>query len=727
MNYAVLRRVASGVLFLVAGAMLVVSIVLLYGRITLFSPENFSDRAVSTLQRAEVREAVSEQIVDRIVSQGNPDLVAVRPLLISVTESVVQTNAFEKLFREAVLQAHTSVFEGERDTLVLLVSNAVVLVGTALEKINPKIARQIPKDAAASIVRLSDSEELLKAAEYARAVRRGALVALLAGILALVAGVALSVNRFRAIRAAGAVVAGGGLLVLLIDELVESHLLGATSESLLAAAEQAYETMTDPLRQIALVYVGVGIVMVAATVAVAKPSDLQNSIASLARPFVRSVTAPATTRWAWLARAIAALAVGLAFVARPTTVLKAVVVIAGILLLAQAVRDLTAAIVGPERLAAEAAVERRSGHRTLAWLAAGFALVVVAGAVVGSWATGAQPLASVLDSNSGCNGTKKLCQRPLAGTTFPATHNSMSAADDRTWLFPEQNRGIVDQLDEGIRALLIDVYYGYPGRRVKSDVDFDDPGTKNEAIRSFGPEFVAAAERLQRQVARPAPDARKRLYLCHGFCELGALPLVPTLTRIREWLETHPREVLVIVIEDYVPPKVVVGAFDAADLSNYAYAGPITDRVPTLDTLIETGKRLIVFGENVETQVDWYRPAFDYVQETPYSFKSLSRMNCKPNRGADANPLFLVNHWIDTPPASLVSNARRVNTKRFLLDRARRCAKQRNRHPTLLAVDWYREGNVVAAAKALNQHPPAPAPPSAPARKKGSPPLRVGS
>lgn len=39
---------------------------------------------------------------------------------------------------------------------------------------------------------------------------------------------------------------------------------------------------------------------------------------------------------------------------------------------------------------------------------------------------------------------------------FPATHDSMSAASERGWLFAEQPDGIVAQLDHGIRVLLID-------------------------------------------------------------------------------------------------------------------------------------------------------------------------------------------------------------------------------------------------------------------------------
>ena len=57
----------------------------------------------------------------------------------------------------------------------------------------------------------------------------------------------------------------------------------------------------------------------------------------------------------------------------------------------------------------------------------------------------------------GCNGSAKLCDRPLADVALPAAHNAMSAADgpgssSRTRI------GIPQQLDDGARGLLIDAH-----------------------------------------------------------------------------------------------------------------------------------------------------------------------------------------------------------------------------------------------------------------------------
>ena len=62
--------------------------------------------------------------------------------------------------------------------------------------------------------------------------------------------------------------------------------------------------------------------------------------------------------------------------------------------------------------------------------------------------------------DAACNGHEELCDRAYDEVAYPATHNSMSAAAEPGWFFPEQPDGIIAQLDYGIRVLLIDSWYG---------------------------------------------------------------------------------------------------------------------------------------------------------------------------------------------------------------------------------------------------------------------------
>jgi hypothetical protein len=64
-----------------------------------------------------------------------------------------------------------------------------------------------------------------------------------------------------------------------------------------------------------------------------------------------------------------------------------------------------------------------------------------------------------------------------------------------------------------------------------------------------------------------------------------------------------------------------------------------------------------------------------------------------------------MNHWIETAPSSLPSNAQVVNAYDLLLKRARACRRERRMVPNLVAVDFYRTGDLFKVARALNGIP----------------------
>jgi hypothetical protein len=304
-----------------------------------------------------------------------------------------------------------------------------------------------------------------------------------------------------------------------------------------------------------------------------------------------------------------------------------------------------------------------------------------------------------------CNGAAALCARRVDEVTFPGTHNSMSAADRPDWLFPQQERGIAGQLADGIRALLVDVHPGAPvGGRVRTLADADGRGLLAAARSTLGEEGTAAAMRIRDRLTAGTAGPRG-LYLCHGFCELGAEPLDRALGTVHEFLVAHPGEVLVLVVEDYAPPAELARAFEASGLARLVYRGP-SGPWPTLGELVARDERVLVFLESGRGGVPWLRPAFAVMQETPYAFHDArDTLSCAPHRGGTAGSLFQVNHWIETTPAPKPSNAAIVNAYDALLARARRCERARGRRVTVLAVDWYRTGAVVRAAAALNAAP----------------------
>jgi hypothetical protein len=208
-----------------------------------------------------------------------------------------------------------------------------------------------------------------------------------------------------------------------------------------------------------------------------------------------------------------------------------------------------------------------------------------------------------------------------------------------------------------------------------------------------------------------SPRGPRSLWLCHGFCEVGAVSFEAGLREINDFLVTHPDEVVMLVIQDEGPGvKDVAAAMDATGLSAFAYRGPVTAPFPTLRELIDDNQRLVVLTENSATDpsVPWIHNAFDVLQETPFHFSNPSQFSCADHRGAPTNPLFLLNHWIDTTPAPRPSNAAKVNAYDALLGRARECQKQRGLLPNVLAVDFYRTGDLMQVVDTLNRIPQTP-------------------
>jgi hypothetical protein len=305
---------------------------------------------------------------------------------------------------------------------------------------------------------------------------------------------------------------------------------------------------------------------------------------------------------------------------------------------------------------------------------------------------------------SACNGRADLCDRTLDEVTFASTHNSMSAATEPGWLFANQNDGIPAQLAAGVRGLLIDTHYGVRTRRGVYTVLQAGGKSRDKLAEPLGEKFVAAAERVRGDAGYRGGGARE-VYLCHGFCELGATKAVTALATIRDYVVAHPYEVLLISVEDDVSPEDTEAVFRTSGLLDYVYRGALRP-MPTLRALIEDGRRVVVMGEDDVGHVPWFRQQFDAVQETPYTFADLVTLKasaaCDPNRGAANNPLFLMNHWIETSPAPRVTLARRANARDVLLARARACEKARGRTVNMVAVDLYREGDLFAVVDALN-------------------------
>jgi len=255
-----------------------------------------------------------------------------------------------------------------------------------------------------------------------------------------------------------------------------------------------------------------------------------------------------------------------------------------------------------------------------------------------------------------CNGHEELCARRFDEVAFPMTHNAMSNAE-ASWSIPNQRFGIMRQLDDGIRGLMLDTY--------------DEDG---------------------------------ELLLCHVLCGLGKQPLVDGLGEIKAFLDANPGEVVSIIFENYITHAQTAGAFDESGLINFVYAHEVDAPWPTLRELIDADTRLVVFQENLPQEVEypWLMNVWDHAGETDFSFAAPEDFDCDPNRGDPANPLFLLNHFLTTAVGGDPELAEMVNYNPLFIERARQCEEERSALPNFVAVDFYDIGDLFEVVDALN-------------------------
>ena len=303
-----------------------------------------------------------------------------------------------------------------------------------------------------------------------------------------------------------------------------------------------------------------------------------------------------------------------------------------------------------------------------------------------------------------CNGSAALCSRPLGDVFFPGTHNSFAASDEPGWYFANQTYPIPRQLRDGIRAFLIDVHYGVTdpsNGRIRTDLAAEG-SDRNKVAEQLSPAALHVADTVAGGIGLGNLKGTPRPYLCHTLCELGAEPLGQELDAIAEFLKDNPRQVLILIVEDYVPPATVEQAFAAAGLTRYLATLPAHGMLPTLGQLIAGDHRLLVFAEEQGGKPSWYMPAFHYIQDTPLGALHPGQLSCARYRGSSDSPLLLINHWVPPFPPSPTVNAQ-IGRSPFLRGRIERCTADRGTHGAIVAVDFYQRTAVVDVARELNE------------------------
>jgi len=258
-----------------------------------------------------------------------------------------------------------------------------------------------------------------------------------------------------------------------------------------------------------------------------------------------------------------------------------------------------------------------------------------------------------------CNGRVEYCAKRYDELCQAATHDS-AAYNSEFWQAPAQSQSVRDQLNASVRALMLSVY--------------DDGGTVS---------------------------------VCRGDCAAGSTALGVVLKTVKDFLDANPRDIVTLLIETALAASRVEREFVGLGLDRLAQPQVENAPWPTLQEMIDTGHRLVVFATVPDTSASWVLPRDAWLWETGKDFSSLSSMKCSPAVGDRTRPLYVVHHNLveaadasnPEPSAELaaVANAFAVVTQRL-----QTCESQTNRVPNFVAVDFAALGDVVGGTQVIN-------------------------
>lgn len=262
-------------------------------------------------------------------------------------------------------------------------------------------------------------------------------------------------------------------------------------------------------------------------------------------------------------------------------------------------------------------------------------------------------------SYSQCNLFQELCDKKYSEVCFLTTHNAYNAGDDE-FLLPNQNKSITTQLEDGVRALMIDIYLSEEG----------------------------------------VPS------VFHSFEFLGSESLESVFAKIKNFMDRNPNEVVTLIIECYVGVEIIRESLMSSGLFDLLYTKQSAQDWNTLQEMIDNKTTLVILSDcNDATSTDaWYHYVWDLAVETDFSNNTVQDLDCMYNRGQADNDLFILNHFITDPVYGVgqTNISAMINSNPFFIDHVLECEATKQKEVNFLTVDFYELGNSLQVVNELN-------------------------
>lgn len=190
----------------------------------------------------------------------------------------------------------------------------------------------------------------------------------------------------------------------------------------------------------------------------------------------------------------------------------------------------------------------------------------------------------------------------------------------------------------------------------------------------------------------------------------GRTPLINVLQNVKFFLATHPHEVFTLLVEDHIENhQELTNIFTQAGLIPYAHSQDPNKLWPTLQEMIISGKRLVIF---VTTSVDsatypWFNSEGPYkwlpTRGTFSNVEELQRVTIENELGVPLgaqtieqdpkNKILIISHTITNGFTGNKTSATAINSRAIFRNRMKNMCTALNRIVNFISVDFYEHPN----------------------------------
>jgi hypothetical protein len=664
--------------------------------------DGFADVVTISSQKQEVRDYIADQATLRLAKTSN-FVSAARPVVTDAVSEAIATQPVEDAVRDFASRLHQQIFRfTEQKRVAVSSAQAAITVRTALESINPSLAKKVPSNVLSATTTVSQSPTVDTLANVSRWVEDLYIPVFLLGIALLVLAIRKARDRVHAIRATGIVLAVAGALLLGVGAATPAFATAAATNS--AGRGEAVAVFIEVLLG-RLVGAGKGMLVVGLALALAPGHDGGDLRHRWMRVRTWFATQRASRRWRF-AGGLALAFLALAALTIPGTLVQVLVFVAAVLVL---YAGIVICLRASGALVTDHSIKRINAGEVAAVVATMVAGFLLTATIAVQLVASGTAEAKANPTDQGCNGYVELCPLAVNQIVWPASHNAMSSAA-YDFLGAEHTITIPEQLNSGVRFFMLDAYYGYDDNglvrtNLAGGVD------RKKLVATRGSEAVAELNRLGALTGAADTSGKKQdLYFCHDLCELGAVPAPEVLGDIRDFLDRNLTDVVILDVEDYVRPSDFKKALADADLLDRVWTPKQPGEWPTLLDMVEpkhkkdeqNPRRLIVMFEKHTSPYKWLLNTYAVSEETGYTYPSAAKFDCAPNRGKTGKSFFILNHWINPGGAPDPIVAGNTNSTKTLTQRFEQCAATRDRLPNAISVNFTTSGDLFKTVRRLN-------------------------